>query len=137
MIDQKYDPNCAMCRDENGRERAGVQDEDLCEYHANVQAQKVPGLVSAVRELQAENERLKNGREERLARGALITALRARVAALTEAMGNIAKTEQAHTYMMPDQTIPMAIMEVQNALRHCGDLSRAALADTKEEKVDL
>ncbi len=44
-----YQPACARCRDEAGKDRAGVVDTSLCNWHTN----------DLVLSLRAENERLK------------------------------------------------------------------------------
>ena len=44
-----YSPACARCRDEAGKDRAGVTDTSLCNWHTN----------DLVLSLRAENERLR------------------------------------------------------------------------------
>ena len=52
-----YIPSCARCRDEAGRERAGVTDTSLCNWHTN----------DLVMSLRAEDERLRAAATEALA----------------------------------------------------------------------
>ena len=48
-----YLPSCARCRDEAGKDRAGVTDTSLCNWHTN----------DLVMSLRAENERLRTATE--------------------------------------------------------------------------
>lgn len=52
-----YTPSCARCRDEAGKDRAKVPDDDLCAWHT----------TDALTTLRAENERLRAAATEALA----------------------------------------------------------------------
>ena len=52
-----YVPSCARCRDEAGKDRAKVPDDDLCAWHT----------TDALTTLRAENERLRAAATEALA----------------------------------------------------------------------
>ena len=52
-----YVPSCARCRDEAGKDRAKVPDDDLCAWHT----------TDALTTLRAENERLRAAAQEAMA----------------------------------------------------------------------